>query len=281
MNVLEIEQVCKSYPGFYLDHLDLAVPEGSIVGLIGENGAGKSTTIKLILDLLKKDEGTIRIFGEEDREKITDLKNDIGVVLDTVGLPVMLKSGQIGKIMKDAFRNWNEEQFQTYLKMFDIPEDKKFYDMSNGTKMKLGLAIAFSHDAKLLILDEATNGLDPIMRDKVNDILMEFTRDEKHSVLISSHIVSDLEKLCDYIAFLHKGKLMLFEEKDILNEQYGIVHAEEDILSQIDPALIIHRKKTPYGDEAVVKKEGLPASVQASPIGIEDLFVIMSKEAGI
>jgi len=278
MNAIEINNLCKSYPGFTLDCLNLKLPSGCIMGLIGENGAGKSTTIKLILDMIKKDSGTITLLGK-DNINICLLKEDIGVVLDEVGIPSCLTAKQVGKIMKNTFKNWNEHTFSEFLSKMSIPDNKQFKDFSRGMKMKLGIAIALSHNAKLLILDEATSGLDPVVRDEILDIFSEFTRNETHAVLISSHIVSDLEKICDYIAFLHKGKLLLCEEKDLLKEQYAIIHCTAEQIAEFDPSAVIGKKENTYGVEAVVLKDSLPVNMQSSPIDIEQLFIFMVKEA--
>jgi len=277
-NAIEIRDLCKSYPGFELDHLNLTLPSGYILGFVGENGAGKSTTIRMLLNLTDKDSGDVSILGHDPSEADASWKNDVGAVLDTMGLPSMVKVDQVGKIMADAFTNWDSDKYEYYLKRLDVPKDKKFMDMSNGTKMKLGIAIALSHDAKVLILDEATNGLDPLVRDDVNEILMEFTRQPDHSIFISSHIVSDLEKICDYIAFIHKGKLMLCEEKDKLSSEYGILSCTEDDLNSIDPDAILHTTKNAYGCQAVVRRDSIPASLSTAQITIEELFVLMAKE---
>lgn len=276
MNALEIKNLYKSYPGFTLDNLNLTLPGGCILGLIGENGAGKSTTIKLILDLIRADSGSITILGKQ-HTKLN--REDIGVVLDEVGIPEVLTAAQVGKVMKHTFRNWQETEFSRLLKDLSIPENKPFKDFSRGMKMKLGIAIAMSHGAKLLILDEATSGLDPVVRDEVVTMLSEFTREEGHSILISSHIVSDLEKLCDYIAFLHKGKLMLMEEKDVLLGRYGIVYCTHEQLPLLSPDAVLHRKENPYGAEVLVLREAVPADWKVSPVSIEELFVFMVKEA--
>ncbi|MBR1759410.1 MAG: ABC transporter ATP-binding protein [Lachnospiraceae bacterium] len=274
-NAVEITNLCKEYPGFLLDHVSFQVPDGCIVGLVGKNGAGKSTTLRLLLNLLKADAGKVKVFGQDMKAANPQIFEDIGVVLDRVGLPMTLNAVQIGKVMAEAYTQWDARQYEAYLRQFEIPTNKKFMDLSNGTQMKLGLAIAFSHKAKLLVLDEATNGLDPVVRDQVNEILMDFTREEHHSVLISSHIVSDLEKLCDYIAFLHEGKLSLFEEKDVLANEYLLVHGRSEQIDAIPAEAVLKRRETGYGTEAVVRRESVPADLSGERVGIEELFVIM------
>ena len=277
-NAIEVRGLCKSYPGFKLDNLNITLPSGYILGFVGENGAGKSTTIRLLLDLIRRDSGEISVLGNDPAQADASWKNDVGVVLDSMGLPSLMKADMIGKVMADAFTRWDNEKFNYYLDRFDVPRDKRFMDMSNGTKMKLGIAIALSHDPKLLILDEATNGLDPLVRDDVNEVLMEFTREDNHSIFISSHIVSDLEKICDYIAFLHKGKLMLCEEKDKLSSEYGILSCSEDDLKTIDPDAILHVSKNAYGCRAVVRRDSIPDGMTTDQITIEELFILMAKE---
>ena len=279
MNALEIKNVSKSFSGFYLDNVSLTLPSGCIMGLIGENGAGKSTTIKLILDMLHKDSGTITILGKDNDKNISLIKEDIGVVMDEVGMPECLTAKQVGNVMKHTFRNWNETEYARLLQKLSLPDNKPFKDFSRGMKMKLGIAVAMSHGAKLLLLDEPTSGLDPVVRDEVVDMFNDFTRDENHSILISSHIVSDLEKLCDYVAFLHKGKLLLCEEKDALLSEYGIIHCTVEQLSELDNDVIKYRKETPYGVEAIVSRNDAPNGFKLSPISIEELFVFMVKEA--
>ena len=276
MNALEIKNLCKAYPGFALDNLNLPLPQGCILGLIGENGAGKSTTILSVLDLIRSDSGSITILGKEHTRLN---REDIGVVLDEVGMPECLTASQVGKVMKNLFKNWDSARFEDLLTQFSIPDGKIFKEFSRGMKMKLGIAVAMSHGAKLLILDEATSGLDPVVRDEVVTMLSEFTREEGHSILISSHIVSDLEKLCDYIAFLHKGKLMLLEEKDVLLSKYGIVYCTHEQLPLLSPAAVLHRKENPYGAEVLVLREVVPEDWKISPVSIEELFVFMVKEA--
>ena len=279
MNALEIKNLTKRYPGFTLDNLNLTLPSGCIMGLVGENGAGKSTTIKLILNMIRKDGGSITILGQDSQEGAVLTKEDVGVVLDEVGLPECLTVRQVGKIMANTFKQWDSAEYERLAGRFSLPWDKAFKDFSRGMKMKLGIAVAMSHGARLLILDEATSGLDPVVRDEVVDMFSEFTRDEGHSILISSHIVSDLEKLCDYIAFLHKGKLMLCEEKDRLLDEYGMVHAPAERLNELSEDAVLYKKESRYGAEALVLRSQVPKDMPISPVSIEELFILMVKEA--
>jgi ABC-2 type transport system ATP-binding protein len=200
--------------------------------------------------------------------------------MDEIGIPECLTAKQVGRVMSHSFKNWDDEGYTSLLGKLSLPENKSFGKMSRGMKMKLGIAVAMSHRAKLLILDEPTSGLDPVVRDEVVEMFSEFTRDETHAILISSHIVSDLEKLCDYVAFLHKGKLLLCEEKDKLLSEYGIVHCTLDELSDIPKDAVRFTKTNLYGAEVIVRRSALPDCISLSPITIEELFVLMVKEAG-
>ena len=279
MNAIDIKGLTKTYADFTLSNLNLTLPSGCIMGLVGENGAGKSTTVKLILDIIKKDSGSIKILGKDNQEDIKCIKEEIGAVLDEVGFPDCLTAPQIGKIMENTYQNWDNAVYGDLLKKFSMPTKKMFQEYSRGMKMKLGIAVALSHHPKLLILDEATNGLDPVARDEVVDMICEFTRDESHALLVSSHIVTDLEKICDYIAFLHKGELLLCEEKDVLLTEYGIVHCSSESIQEIAPSAIIRKKETAFGVEAVVKRKDIPSGLDYSPVSIEELFVSMVKGA--
>ncbi len=277
-NAIEIKGLTKAYDKFTLDDLCLTLPSGCIMGLIGENGAGKSTTFKLILDMISRDGGEIRLLGKDNRENLSLLKEDIGIVPDEIGLPATLNAKQVGRIMENSFSNWDSEAYNGYLTKLGVPNDKAFRKLSRGMKMKLGIAIALSHHPKLLLLDEATNGLDPVVRDEVLDMFFEFTRDENHSILISSHIVSDLEKLCDYIAFLHNGRLILCEEKDVLKDEYRLVKGSAEEINRLPEASVIGKKIMPYGAEAIVKRESVPEGAVAEPIDIEQLFIFMVRK---
>ena len=277
-NAIEIKGLTKHFPGFALEGLNLTLPSGCILGLIGENGAGKSTTIKLLLGMLTPDAGTASVLGADIGGELQLVKEELGVVLDEPGLPHMLKAGQIDKIMGSIYQNWSSGDFAALLRRLDLPEDKPYGDFSRGMKMKMGLAIALAHKPRLLLLDEATSGLDPVVRDDVTDLLLDFTRGEGHSILLSSHIVSDLEKVCDYIAFLHKGKLMLMEEKDALTNEYGVLQCSLTEAEQIDPAAVIGRRDTPYGCRPIVRRDAVPVGTALGSVSIEELFIFMVKE---
>ena len=277
MNALELKGLEKRYGDFTLGPLDLTLPSGCIMGLIGENGAGKTTTVKLILDMIARDGGEVCIFGADNRESFPLGKEDVGVVLDEVNFSECLNTKEVGKILRGVYRRWDDAAYEALLRRFELPEKKKFKEFSLGMKKKLGIAVALSHHAKLLVLDEPTSGLDPVVRDEVVDIFSEFTRDEGHAVLISSHIVSDLEKLCDYIAFLHKGKLMLCEEKDRLYEEYGLVRCSPDDFAVLEPSAVLGRRETPYGVEALIRRKDAPRGMDLGRVDIEELFVLMAK----
>lgn len=277
MNAIEITGLEKSYKDFKLS-LDLVLPSGCIMGLIGENGAGKSTTIKLILDMIRRDAGSIKVLGRSNQEDFTLTKEDIGVVLDEANFPECLNTKQVGRIMGNIYKNWDEAAYAKYLNQLSLPEKTTFKEFSRGMKMKLSIAVALSHKPKLLILDEPTSGLDPLVRDEVVSIFSEFTRDEGHSILISSHIVSDLEKLCDYIAFLHKGKLLLCEEKDRLLGEYGIIQCSAADFEALDKSAVIGSKRTAYGISAIIRRSAVPGGMSLGAVSIEELFIIMVKE---
>ena len=276
---LEARNLTKAYPGFTLGPLTLALPSGCIMGLVGENGAGKTTTIKLLLHMLRRDSGSVALLGEDCSSQTASvgIKEQIGVVLDEVGFPECLTAKQVNNILKHTYTAWEENTYFSYLKKLSLPLDKSFGEYSRGMKMKLGIASALSHRAKLLILDEATSGLDPVVREEILDIFNDFTRDEGHSILMSSHIVSDLEKTCDYIAFLHKGKLLVCEEKDRILEKYGMLHCTMGQLQKLAPSAVLGKRVSPYGVEAVVERSQLPSSMEAGPVSLEELFVMMVK----
>lgn len=278
MNAIEIKGLEKRYDGFQLGSFDLTLPSGCIMGLVGENGAGKSTTIKLIMNAIGRDAGEISVLGVDNRSAgFRDVKEDIGVVLDEAYFPEIMSARNVGKVMALTYKNWDAAAFEGYLKKFSLAPDKIFKDYSRGMRMKLAIAAALSHGAKLLILDEATSGLDPMARDELLDIFNDFTRDENCSILLSSHIVSDLEKICDYIAFLHRGRLVLCEEKDRLLEEYALVRLPEERLRELPEESVISRRASGYGTEALVLRGGIPAAIPTEHTSLEDIILFMAK----
>ena len=283
MNAIELSHIHKDFGDFALQDLNLTVPSGAICGLVGENGAGKSTTIRIALGALRPDGGTARALSTDvTSPDFQSVKEDVGVVLDEAYFPESLNAAQVGKIMSATYRRWDQSLYQSYLKRFDLPEKKVFKDYSRGMRMKLAIAVALSHQPKLLVLDEATAGLDPIVRDEVLDIFNEFTREEEHSILISSHILSDLEKLCDYIAFLHKGRLLFCEEKDRLLETYGMFEGSRETLDCLLPEAVVAREESRYGGvRALVRRELAPSGFLLEKPSVEDVVLFLVKGAKV
>lgn len=248
---LELKEVSKQYEDFTLDKISFAVPQGSIVGLIGENGAGKSTTINVILGLIKKDNGTVTMLGESDIDSVC--KDNLGVVFDGNNYPDMLTPKQLGNVFENIYGTWDKKKYMEMLDKFNLPLNKKIKDFSKGMKMKYSISVAFSHHSKLLILDEATSGLDPIMRDEILDMFLDFIQDEENSILVSSHITSDLEKVADYIVFIHDGKIVFQKPKDELLENYGIIKCGARLFDEIDKKEITAYRKQDYEWQVLVE----------------------------
>ena len=244
-NILEVRNLTKQYADFTLDHVSFSIPKGTIMGLIGENGAGKSTTINAILDLIHKDDGTVTFWGQE-LSSAKQLKEDIGVVFDGINFYETLTAAKVGKISQTAYKQWDDRLYREYLNRFQLPTDKEIKTFSKGMKMKLCIAVALSHRPKLLILDEATSGLDPVMRDDILDVFLEFVQDEEHSIMISSHITTDLEKVADSITFIHQGKVLFCKAKDELLYHYGIIRCGAAIFDEIDKSEILAYRKEDY-----------------------------------
>ncbi len=280
-NSIEINDVVKKYDSFLLDHIDFVVPIGSVVGFVGENGAGKSTTLKLLLDLIHKDDGKITIFGH-DHQTLTALeKQEIGVVLDDSFLSEYLTITDVNNIMKGLYHNWDETLFFHYTKKFSLPTKKLIKEFSSGMKMKIKVISALSHHPRLLILDEPTSGLDPIARTELLDIFREFMEDETHSILISSHITSDLEHIADYLVFIHNGKIILKDEVQNLLEQYGILKCSFDEFQTLQKEDYITYVKQKYSYEVLVSdKDKIRKKYSFSVIdkpNIEDIMVLYVK----
>lgn len=243
--IIQVENLTKQYTDFKLDHVSFSIPKGTIMGLIGENGAGKSTTIKAMLDLINKDDGEVTFWGKK-LSSSKQLKEDIGVVFDGINFYETLTPIKVGKISSAAYKQWDERLYRDYLKRFRLPADKEIKTLSKGMRMKLCIAVALSHKPKLLILDEATSGLDPVMRDDMMDVFLEFVQDENHSILMSSHITTDLEKVADYITFIHEGKVLFCKTKDELRYHYGIIRCGAGVFDQIDKEEILAFRKDDY-----------------------------------
>ena len=253
-NILELHQVCKTFPktNFTLDHVSFSIPYGSIMGFVGENGAGKTTTIGCVLNTVSKDSGTIKIFGKELADTDTELKEKIGVVYDGDNFPAYWTAEQLSDVMQGLYTNWDNELFKKYLNDFRLLPNQKIKSYSRGMTMKLAVAAALSHHPQLLILDEATSGLDPIMRDDMLDVFLEFVQDENHSILLSSHITSDLEKIADYITFIHNGKLIMAASKNDLVYNFAVMRCKESQFLELDPGDILAYRKRDYQIDVLV-----------------------------
>lgn len=274
---LELKNVSKIYENFALQNLSLALPRGCIMGLIGENGAGKSTTLKLLLNLIRRDHGEINVLGSPAEIFSAQRNGAIGVVMDECHIPDMLHLRQVDQIMGDIFPNWETKTFLQLARQFGLPEKAKIKTYSRGMKMKLSIAIALSHRAELLILDEATSGLDPVVRDEILELFLDFMQDENHAILMASHITSDLEKVCDYITYIHKGHIELSMEKDRLLEEYGIFRGGEAQLRALPADGVVRVRRSQFSAEALVKREALPSSVPLERPTLESIMLFFNK----
>lgn len=282
-DALIISGLTKTYKDFMLNGVSFSVPCGSIVGLIGENGAGKSTTINAVLGLIQKEAGSICVLGKEQLDN--EIKEQIGVVFDGNNYPEIFSTRKLNRVMKNVYHSWEELTFLNLLKKFSLPTDKPIKQFSKGMKMKLAIAVALSHNSKLLILDEATSGLDPVIRDDILDILLDFAQDETHSILISSHITTDLEKIADYIVFIHEGQVVFSKPKDELIEQYGIIKCGAAQFEALDKSDIIVYRKMDYewqvlvADRAAMKKKYPKALIDSASID-EIMLLYVKGERG-
>ena len=248
--VLQVKEIHKQYPQFLLDKINFELPEGAIMGLIGENGAGKSTTMRIILGMAQADSGSVSIFGHEG---VTEQdRAQIGVVFDELPFNQTLFVSHLGKVMQGIYPNWDQQAYEEYLVRFRLPDKKELKDFSRGMKMKLSLAVAMSHHARLLILDEPTSGLDPVVRAEILDLFLEFISDGKRSILVSSHMTGDLERIADYITLIHQGRVMLSKNKDELIYGYGIARADRQTLAAVDSSLVEAIQDGPYGSQALI-----------------------------
>ena len=282
-NSIEVQGLRKSYGDFSLRDINLTVPGGAIMGLIGENGAGKTTTIKCILNLIRRDEGTITLLGHDNQREERAAKLEIGVVLDECFFHDSLRPRDIDLILSRIYQGWDSALYQRYLSKFQLPERKFVKEFSRGMKMKLSLAAALSHRPKLLILDEATSALDPIVRDEILDEFLGFIQDDDHAILISSHITSDLEKVADYITFIHAGKIVFSKTKDDILEQYGVVKCEKARAAALDGAHILGRRDSKFDAELLVDNRPevarLYPGILTEQATIDDIMTFFAKGA--
>ena len=251
-NSLEIKDLVKNYDGFNLKKISFSLPKGAVMGLIGQNGAGKTTTIKAILNLIRRNGGEIKIFGLDNIKDEEAIKQDIAVVFDEICFHETLNARQLNKILKHIYKNWDEQVYFDYIERFELPQKKNIRAFSRGMKMKLQIAVALSHNAKLLILDEPTSGLDPVVRGEILDVFMEYMQLEDRSILISSHLTSDLERIADYITFIDKGRVLLSDSKDEIIESHSIIKCGKADVSKIDEADIVSSRITEFGAEILI-----------------------------
>ncbi|MED3874655.1 ABC transporter ATP-binding protein [Lysinibacillus capsici] len=277
MNAIEIHDLHKGFEGFFLKDISFSVPQGTVMGFVGENGAGKSTTIKCILNLIKKEYGEILLFGKDHVEHELSIKNDIGVVFDDLHVPETLNATQLDKIMRKVFQTWDSDYYFERLAQFKVPKRKKIKELSRGMRMKLSIALALAHHPKLLILDEPTSGLDPIIRDEILDLFLAFMQDETHSILFSSHITSDLEKIADYITLIHNGEILLNESKDALLYEYGIFKGNSEEVNDLPEHAILRTRPGAFGIEALVLKNEVNEAFRLERPSIEDIMLFFVK----
>ena len=278
--LMEINNLGKRYDDFELSGVSLAVEPGCVVGFIGSNGAGKTTTIKAILGIIAADAGTVRLFGQPvtcGSAALDAIKSRIGIVLDTCAFPDTCRVCDVGAIGRAAYREWDAAQFAALCDRFNLAPKKKVSELSRGMGMKLTLAFALSHNPELLVLDEATAGLDPIARDEVLDLLYDFMQDENHAILLSSHITSDLDKIADEITFIHKGEVLLSEPRDELLDTCGILRCTADQLDALDPSAVRAKRVGTFGCEALVRRDGVPANWSVEPVNIEQIMLFLTR----
>ena len=276
-NVIELKNVVKDYGDFKLDHISFAVPEGSVCGFIGQNGAGKTTTINLILDIINRDEGEISLFGKPVDQDHAYVREDVGVVFDEMGFHEFMTAKDINIMMKSIYKNWDEVAFFDYLKRFSLPSKKQCGAFSRGMRMKLQIAAAMSHKAKLLIMDEPTSGLDPIVRNEMIGIFRDFVVEEDHTILLSSHITGDLEKIADEVVFIDGGKIVLSGNKDEILEKHGILKCKKEEASKVSEALIVGVEEEAYSTSILVNDRHEAAKLYPDMVieeaALEDIMI--------
>lgn len=274
-NAIEIKNLVKTYNDFTLSIDSLEIPRGCIMGLVGSNGAGKSTMIKSILDLIATDRGEITVNGQSNQNPTA--REEIGVVFDELKFPQIFTAADVRTVLKGVYKDWDDALYEKYISQFKLPLKKKIKEFSRGMKMKLSLAAALAHHPKLLILDEATSGIDPVVRDEILDIFLTFIQDEEHTILASSHIISDIEKAADYVTFINNGRIVFCEEKDVLMEKYRIVKCGNEELDSVNAADIIGKRTNTFGAELLMVSDKVPEGFFSAKAGIEDIMLMIIK----
>ena len=279
MNVLEVQGLTKRYPAFTLNGVSFDVPQGAVMGFIGRNGAGKSTTLKSILGMVHPDAGAVKVFGMDYAENERAIRRELGVVLGGIDFYPKKKIKTITDVTRRFYNNWDEEKYRHYLELFRIDESKRVDQLSSGMKVKYMIALALSHNARLLILDEPTSGLDPVSRDELLDIFRDTVANGERSILFSTHIISDLEKCADLITYIHNGKILTSTDRDTFTDAYRKVTGGKEELTDAVKESAIGLREQSFGFEAMMKTEDAMASgLAAEPIGMEDIMVHIERE---
>ena len=279
-SAIQCSNLKKSYGSFTLDIEDLSIATGTVHGLIGANGCGKTTTIKLLLGLLFPDSGDLSVLGSHAIGQDAEIRQNIGFIVEDASVPSLMNAKQLSDVLKQTYHGWDQGRYDLLLKQFQLDAKKQYRMYSRGMKVKLQLAVALSHQASLLILDEPTSGLDPLARDEIITILSEFREDESHTILISSHITSDLEKLCDYVTFLEHGRIRFTREKDELLDEFRLVQTTHQMEVDIDSDAIVARRDGSFQVELLMRAQDVPSFVEARRLNLEELIILLSRKGG-
>ena len=272
-NAIEISGVTKKYEGFTLDNISFEVPKGSIMGFVGQNGAGKTTTIRSLLNITNIDEGEIKLLGLDHIKDEIEIKKRVAVVFDELPFHDIFNAADMARIFEGLYPEWDNAEYSAYLDRFGLPRKKKIGQYSKGMKMKLQIACALSHNAELLVMDEATTGLDPVVRDEILHIFMEYLRDGERSILMSSHITGDLEKIADSVTFIDKGKVLLTGYKDVILETHGILKCGRDEIEKIDKSDIISVRVNEFGAEVMLRGRSKYSGSVIDPASLDDIML--------
>lgn len=279
--MLSIRDLSKRYMNFSVEDVTFNVPDGTVVGLIGENGAGKSTIIKSVLGAVHPDGGEILVDGMPLDKLDRSGRQKISFVLDDMGLPMELTLSMLDKVLSNIFEKWDSAKFKSLVQKFGLPEKKMLREFSKGMKMKATIAVALSYESNLLILDEPTSGLDPVVRDDILEMIYDYNRQNGRAALISSHITTDLEKICDYIVYIHGGKVIFNEEKDELLSRYAIYSTDEKQLAELDKTAVVKVLHRDYGVDILASKEKMPRDFEYRPVSLDDIMLFYSKGESI